>query len=99
MNILGYSIYELLMFLAVATVCGGIGQALAGYSPGGCLFSLLLGFTGAWLGAWTAGQLELPQFYTLQFNGQPFPILWAVAGGVLFAVVVSLLTQRALVNM
>jgi uncharacterized membrane protein YeaQ/YmgE (transglycosylase-associated protein family) len=98
MNILDYSTYELLMFLAVAAICAGIGQALAGYSIGGFLISLVLGFAGAWLGAWTAGQLDLPQFYTLQFADQPFPIVWAVAGSVLFAIIISLLTQRALVD-
>jgi uncharacterized membrane protein YeaQ/YmgE (transglycosylase-associated protein family) len=98
MSVLGYSIYELLMFLAVATICGGIGQALAGYSVGGCLFSLVLGFGGAWLGAWAAEQLGLPPLYILEFNGQAFPIVWAIIGSVLFAVVLSLLTQRAMID-
>jgi uncharacterized membrane protein YeaQ/YmgE (transglycosylase-associated protein family) len=98
MSILDYSIYEFLMFLAVATICGSIGQALAGYSMGGCLFSLVLGFAGAWLGAWTAVLLGLPQVYTLQFNGHSFPIVWAIVGSILFAVVLGLLTQRALVD-
>lgn len=98
MSVLGYSIYELLMFLAVATLCGGIGQALAGYSMGGCLFSLVLGFGGAWLGAWAAEQLGLPLLYTFQLNGETFPVVWAIIGSVLFAVVLSLLTQRAVVD-
>ena len=40
----------LLVLLLIAAICGGIGQSLAGYSLGGCLVSIVVGFIGAWIG-------------------------------------------------
>ena len=37
----------LLVLLLIAAICGGIGQSLAGYSLGGCLVSIVVGFIGA----------------------------------------------------
>ena len=35
---------ELIILLLVAGVCGAIGRAISGYSHGGCLVSIALGF-------------------------------------------------------
>ena len=32
-----------LILLLIAAICGGIGQALAGYDLGGCLVSIIVG--------------------------------------------------------
>lgn len=88
------TLLEFLLLLLVAGVCGGIGQSLAGYSHGGCLASIALGFIGALLGSWMAGALGLPIMFTLQIGTQPFPILWAIIGAALFVAVLSLLTRR-----
>ena len=45
-------ILEVVILLLVAAVCGGIGQVLSGYSSGGLLASIALGFIGALLGMW-----------------------------------------------
>ena len=39
-----------LILLVVAGVCGAVGQTIAGYSRGGCLVAVVLGFIGALLG-------------------------------------------------
>ena len=54
------TLLQFILFLAVAGLAGGIGQALAGYSRSGCLVSIALGFVGAVLGSWLAGLLGLP---------------------------------------
>jgi hypothetical protein len=41
------SMLELLLLLLVAALIGAVGQAIAGYSRGGCLVSIALGFIGA----------------------------------------------------
>ena len=43
-----------LVLLVVAAIAGGLGQAIAGYSLGGCLVSSLVGFIGAFIGLWLA---------------------------------------------
>ena len=87
-------IFELLILLIVAAICGGIGQSLAGYSRGGCLTSIALGFIGALLGSWISRGLGLPELLTVQFGDQPFPILWSIIGASLFVAVLSLISFR-----
>ena len=57
----------LLVLLLIAAICGGIGQSLAGYSLGGCLVSIVVGFIGAWIGLWIAGRLGLPKLFEIIF--------------------------------
>ena len=52
---------QFLILLLVAGICGSIGQAIAGYSRGGCLVSIALGFIGALLGTYLAHALGLPE--------------------------------------
>ena len=40
------TLLDLLILLLIAGLCGSIGQAIAGYSRGGCLVSIALGFVG-----------------------------------------------------
>ncbi|MCA9004088.1 MAG: GlsB/YeaQ/YmgE family stress response membrane protein [Planctomycetaceae bacterium] len=87
-------IFQFLLLLLVAAICGGIAQSLAGYSRGGCLTSIALGFIGALLGTWMSGKLGLPELLTIQFGDQPFPILWSIIGAALFVAVLSLISFR-----
>jgi len=82
-----------LVLLAVAAICGGIGQSLAGYSLGGCLVSIIVGFIGAWLGMWIAGKLGLPELFTINIEGKPFPIVWAIIGAAVFTLIMALLRK------
>lgn len=88
------SLFEFLILLLVAGICGSIGQAIAGYSAGGCLVSIALGFIGALFGRWLSVQLGLPELFVLSIGGQPFPILWSIIGAALFVAVLSLFTRR-----
>jgi len=84
---------ELLLLLLVAGICGSLARAMVGYSHGGCLVSIALGFVGALLGSWLARAAGLPDFLTVQVGGQPFPIVWSIIGAALFSAVLSLLTR------
>ncbi len=83
-----------IVLLIVAALAGSVGQALAGYSRGGCVVSMLVGFIGAYIGLWLARQLGLPEVFVLRIDGQPFPLIWAIIGSAIFAGVLSLLFRR-----
>lgn len=86
-----------LILLLIAAICGGIGQALAGYDLGGCLVSIVVGFIGAYIGLWMAGKMGLPDFFTINVEGKPFPIIWAIIGSAVFTFIVALL-RRAFIG-
>jgi uncharacterized membrane protein YeaQ/YmgE (transglycosylase-associated protein family) len=87
------SFISLLVLLAIAGVCGAIGQSLAGYSRGGCVASIALGFIGALLGSWLAHALHLPELVAFQIGRESFPILWSVIGSALFVAFLGLLRR------
>jgi uncharacterized membrane protein YeaQ/YmgE (transglycosylase-associated protein family) len=89
-------IIQILILLLIAGVCGAIGQAITGYSHGGCLVSIALGFIGALLGTWLAGALGLPELIALPVGGWKFPIIWSIIGAALFVAVINLLSRRRL---
>jgi len=82
-----------LILLLIAAICGGIGQSLAGYDVGGCVVSIVVGFIGAYIGLWLAGKLGLPDFFTVNIEGKPFPIIWAIIGSAIFTFIVALLRR------
>lgn len=83
-----------LVLAVIAAIVGSIGQALAGYSRGGCLISAVVGFIGALLGTWLSRELGLPELFTVNIEGEPFPIVWSIIGSALFAAVLSLMSSR-----
>jgi len=87
------TLIDLLILLLVAGVCGALGQAISGFSRGGCLVSIALGFIGAILGMWLARQLGLPELLILPVGGRSFPVVWSIIGSALFVAVISLLTR------
>jgi uncharacterized membrane protein YeaQ/YmgE (transglycosylase-associated protein family) len=88
------TILEFLLLLFIAGVCGSLGQAIAGYSRGGCLVSIVVGFIGALLGSWMSAQAGLPELFNIDVGGNTFPVIWSIIGSVVFVVVVGLLTKR-----
>jgi uncharacterized membrane protein YeaQ/YmgE (transglycosylase-associated protein family) len=88
------TITGLLVLLVIAGIVGGLGQALSGYSFGGCLMSILVGFVGAYVGVWLAGQLGLPELFTVNIDGQPFPIVWGIIGSAILSLILGLFTSR-----
>ena len=85
---------EFLLLLLVAGICGSIAQALVGYSHGGCLVSIVLGFIGAILGSWLAQKAGLPELFTVKLGDRTIPIIWSIIGAALFSAVLSLITRR-----
>jgi uncharacterized membrane protein YeaQ/YmgE (transglycosylase-associated protein family) len=84
----------LLILLVIAWVCGAVGKALAGGARGGLITSIVVGFIGALVGPWIAGQLGLAEPMMLQVAGESFPVLWSIIGGALFVALLHLLSGR-----
>lgn len=85
---------DLLILLLVAGICGAIGQAISGFSRGGCLVSIALGFIGALVGLWLARKLGLPEVFVVPIGGTRFPVVWSIIGSALFVAVIGLITRR-----
>jgi uncharacterized membrane protein YeaQ/YmgE (transglycosylase-associated protein family) len=83
-----------LLLMLIAGLCGSLAQAIAGYSHGGCLVSIVLGFIGAILGTWIAQQLGLGEILAIQVGGRSFPIVWSIIGAALFVAILNLLSSR-----
>ncbi len=84
---------DLLILLVIAGICGAIGQALSGYSRGGILVSIALGFIGALLGMWIARAMNLPEPFMIQIEGTSFPVIWSIIGSALFVAIISLIAR------
>ena len=69
------TVFDLLILLLVAGICGALGQAITGFSRGGCLVSIALGFVGAVVGMWIARSLGLPELFAIQIGTTNFPIV------------------------
>lgn len=87
------TLVELLFLLLIAGVCGSIGQAIAGFSRGGCLTAIAVGFIGALLGVWIARNLGLPELFVITIDEASFPIVWSIMGSALFVAVVSFISR------
>ncbi len=88
------NLVDLLVLLLVAGVCGSVGQAIGGYSRGGCLVSIVLGFIGAMVGRWLQSVVGLPEMLPVTIGGKPFPIIWSIIGAAIFVALMGLLTAR-----
>jgi len=84
---------DLIILLIVAGICGSIGRAIVGYSHGGCLVSIALGFIGALIGMWLARTMGLPEIYTVKIGTASFPIVWSIIGSAVFVAIISLISR------
>lgn len=89
-------IIDFLILLVIAGICGSIAQAIVGFSRGGCLASIAVGFIGALIGPWIARKMNLPELFTINIGGTAFPVVWAIIGAAIFTALISLLTPRRL---
>jgi len=85
------TLIDFLLLLLVAGVCGAIGQAISGYSRGGFVVAIILGFIGAFIGVWLSGKFALPELYTLRIGTTNFPIIWSIIGATLFVSLIGLI--------
>ena len=88
------SLIGLLILLVIAAIAGSLGQSLAGYSVGGCITSIVVGFIGAFLGLWIARTLGMPEPLLISVQGELFPLLWSVIGSALFCAGLGLISRR-----
>ena len=93
------TVLELLILLVIAAICGSIGMAISGYTRGGCVTAVALGFIGALIGMWLARMLSLPELFTVEAGEIRFPIVWSIIGSALFVAVISLLTRAGTTRM
>ena len=87
------SLVDFFLLLIIAGICGSLGRAIVGYSHGGCLVSIVIGFIGALLGRWLSLQMNLPDLFMVSVGGHTFPVLWSIIGASLFVALLSLLTR------
>lgn len=87
-------VWEFLVLLIIAGICGSLAQSITGYSHGGCLVSIALGFIGALIGTWLARVAKLPDLLTIDVGGQRFPIVWSIIGAALFSAVIAMISRR-----
>ena len=87
------TILDLIVLLIIAGICGALGQAITGFTRGGCLVSIALGFVGALLGMWLSRALGLPELFAVQIGTTNFPIIWSIIGSALFVAVIALITR------
>jgi uncharacterized membrane protein YeaQ/YmgE (transglycosylase-associated protein family) len=88
------SVWDFLILLLVAGICGALGQAIAGYSRGGCLVAIVLGFIGALFGLWLARLMSLPEVFAVTVGDVHFPILWSIIGAAIFVAILHLFMPR-----
>ncbi len=84
----------ILLLLLIAAISGSIAQALVGYSRGGCIVSIVVGFIGALVGYWIANALNLPLLFQVSIQGRNFPVIWSIIGGALFVAVLNLISGK-----
>src|SRR5262249_37957095 len=89
------TLLEFILLLVIAGICGSLAQALAGYSHGGCLVSIVLGLIGALLGTWIARLVGLGEILAIQIGSQSFPIVWSVIGAALFSAILQCVRGRS----
>jgi len=88
------TILDVVVLLIIAGLCGALGQAITGFSRGGCLVSIAIGFIGAIFGMWLAGKMGLPELFSIKIGTTSFPIIWSIIGSALFVAIISLVTRR-----
>ncbi|HEY8185793.1 MAG TPA: GlsB/YeaQ/YmgE family stress response membrane protein [Pyrinomonadaceae bacterium] len=87
------TLLDLIVLLIIAGICGAIGQAITGFSRGGCLVSIAIGFIGALLGMWLARLLGLPELFPIRIGTTSFPIIWSIIGSAVFVAIISLISR------
>jgi uncharacterized membrane protein YeaQ/YmgE (transglycosylase-associated protein family) len=87
------SFFQILLLLLIAGICGSIARSLVGFTKGGCVLSIAVGFIGALIGNWLARELNLPEFFSFNIGGTTFPVVWSIIGAVLFSGILSAISS------
>ena len=87
------TLMDFLILAIVAAICGMIGEALIGYSVGGCIVSAVIGYIGAFIGLWIARRFGLPELFTITVSGKAIPIVWSIIGSALLVAALALVRR------
>lgn len=87
------SIVGFVILLVIAAIAGSLGMAITGYSRGGCLFSAIVGFIGAFIGMWVARQFGLPELIPVTVEGETFPVVWSIIGSAILSLLLGALVR------
>jgi len=85
---------QLLVWLAVALICGVVAEALFGYTRVGLLSATVLGLLGALLGTWIARALRLPPLLTLTLFGIQVELIWCTVGAIILIALLQTFRYR-----
>jgi uncharacterized membrane protein YeaQ/YmgE (transglycosylase-associated protein family) len=88
MTLIGFVI-----LVVIAAIAGSLGMAITGYSRGGCLFSAIVGFLGAFIGMWVARQFGLPELIPVTVEGETFPVVWSIVGSAILSILLGALVR------
>ncbi|EAQ80489.1 GlsB/YeaQ/YmgE family stress response membrane protein [Blastopirellula marina] len=86
------TLFEILLFLIVAAICGGVARSLAGGANGGCFVSIAVAFVGSMLGGKLAQYTGMPEPLPIEIGGVQLPIVWSIIGGALFVAALRLIS-------
>jgi uncharacterized membrane protein YeaQ/YmgE (transglycosylase-associated protein family) len=84
---------DLLLIAIVAFVCGTIAQLTSGYSLGGWIVNLGVGFLGALTGVAASRLLNAPIIYNVKYRMIDFPIIYSLIGAALFLAATGFLVK------
>ena len=90
MTIVGF-----LLLILVGALCGALAELIVGFSVGGFLASVVVGFLGAAIGGWLAPRIGLPSVLAVRIEGYTIEIVWSVLGAVVLLAVVALIRRIA----
>jgi uncharacterized membrane protein YeaQ/YmgE (transglycosylase-associated protein family) len=84
------NLIDLSLIVLVGISCGTIAQLTSGYSKGGWIVNLAIGFFGALAGVFVSRSLNAPVVYDLKVATVNFPLIYCMLGAVLFLAAISL---------
>jgi uncharacterized membrane protein YeaQ/YmgE (transglycosylase-associated protein family) len=88
----------ILLLILVGAICGIVAEMIVGYSPGGFIASVVVGFLGALIGTWLARAVGLPSLLAVNIEGHVIELFWAVLGAIILLAVISLVRRRRYVR-
>jgi uncharacterized membrane protein YeaQ/YmgE (transglycosylase-associated protein family) len=86
--------FEIILLLVIAGITGGIGRSIVGFTRGGCIISIVVGFIGAYIGTILAREFNFPDFWSFEIRGISYPIVWSIVGAAVFTAVLSLIVPK-----
>ncbi len=84
---------DALFILLVGIICGTIGQMTSGYTRGGWIVHIGLGWVGAAFGAYLSRVFNAPLIYNITVQKTEFPVIWSLIGSVFLVAGIGFLVK------